>query len=1554
MTATEPEFVGAGRRAVVDGLLRTYDLVRDTGWPQWVVLEAPSGWGKTRIAREFYARLAAERQADPAYWPPGILESLTEGADTLSARRKRVFPHVTHNPGSLPDFMWWGIACATRDGLPTVALAEDLDQLRAHADYLEDAWRRNAPRAPRIAQSLTSFGAVAADEIVMEGVGTAAEALLGAAVPGLGLVRWLGERTVTALRDAGARRERLRGSESITAKADLADDTVAMVSRLALPDLPLVVFVEDLHDADASLSDLLAQLASRPGAVLIVTTSWPGSTAANPHVAEAMRAASDRVLVLDHRGGRPPAPFPAEASLAPLAEDALAAIVRFRFPAVDAGTLERIVTRYTNPLALELFCELPRVRRRVRDGVLTLSAETISESPAEIRGLYRELWNELPEPLREALSLAALGAPSTIGASGASAQWNAPLLLRALESLDWPTLPEVAAALGSDADAYSWVREVSSMLRAFHEPDQLAVAADDDTFLVAEDRAEVRTALAAALVDLAGADALPADDAVHLAEVATVLAAEGFLTDGEALARAALPAIDILAGQPREAHRAIALADGVLRIEAAPSSARLSVLELRAIAKRERGDSAGAVDDAQLLLDTLEQHGPADAVSLTRARRILAASLTDAGQTRRAIELLEDVVAEHAVHAASGAPEEAFLIGPRQELGRAYANAGRTADALAVFRALLESFDSSELTSLPALTIRNDIARTLTEGGRHQEAAVELSLMLDVMMVEPGPDDPNTLSVRTTYAIAVSDGGDPAGALRMFSDIVERGTIERGPDHPATLEARGSLVVLWVLTGRPDTALPLAESLLADAERALGPVHPVTVSARGRLAQVLAAVGRPAEGQVLAERIATDTAATYGPQHPSTLEARNNAILSRHHLGDVLGSLALLDELAEDAVEMLGPLHPLTLTVRHNRAGALREAGRAADAIDDSAALIAEMAEEFGPAHPAVLRSRGELGLAQRDDGRYEDALATHRSLLVDRRRMLGDEHPDTLATWSNATLALDDAGMPAEAVAEWKPLIAAMIRVHGADHPDTFNARSNLAYALSSAGAHDEAVELDRAVLADRVRVLGSRHPDAILSRNHVAVRLTDAGEPQQAVDLLSSVLDDLAAVLGGDHPAHLRVRGNLERALRAAGRYEDANAELVTVIEESDRILGETHEYSLSALRALGDAMRAADDPVQAAQLYEELVRRYVERDGEQAQRTAEAMVPLVIALRDAGDPTAAIGPACSVVAFLTQDRGPRARATLSARDVVAASLLEAGNASDAAEEYAAVLAETVEEYGEDDADIPTCESNLAAALAAAGRPLEVVEIRRRQVDRLLATDGAGAELDDARSVLAGALRDANLPEQAASEDELVLASRRASLGGEHPLTLTSQNNLAVSLSSSSRHEEAITLHREVFVIRERLFGQDAEETRLTRGNLAFALAQAGRDDEAIAAWQDQVSSVSRAYGERSLETFLARDDLANALLAAGRPNEAAEEFRVVLDQTVAELGADHPDAAMSVVHVARAVEATGDAVTALELFTQAEGDCARLLGPEHRYTLECSEALDRLAPA
>ncbi len=214
----------------------------------------------------------------------------------MEVRRKRVAPEFfQHVPNSLPSFCWWGIACGQRNGVPLHALKHDLEQLETHSPYLADRWRELTPLRKRLGTKAGDVGRVAAGEVAMEFVSNGLAAVLDHSVPGLGLVRWLAGETKDAVADRQDRRERFSGSDAVGPdRAPVIDRTVSLLAGLGSGGVPVVLFVEDVHLADEPLCQVLQGLVTGPGAVMVVTTGWPGNAADNQPLSAAVAQAKAR------------------------------------------------------------------------------------------------------------------------------------------------------------------------------------------------------------------------------------------------------------------------------------------------------------------------------------------------------------------------------------------------------------------------------------------------------------------------------------------------------------------------------------------------------------------------------------------------------------------------------------------------------------------------------------------------------------------------------------------------------------------------------------------------------------------------------------------------------------------------------------------------------------------------------------------------------------------------------------------------------------------------------------------------------------------------------------------------------------------------------------------------------------------------------------------------------------------------------------------------------------------------------------------------------------
>jgi tetratricopeptide (TPR) repeat protein len=165
-----------------------------------------------------------------------------------------------------------------------------------------------------------------------------------------------------------------------------------------------------------------------------------------------------------------------------------------------------------------------------------------------------------------------------------------------------------------------------------------------------------------------------------------------------------------------------------------------------------------------------------------------------------------------------------------------------------------------------------------------------------------------------------------------------------------------------------------------------------------------------------------------------------------------------------------------------------------------------------------------------------------------------------------------------------------------------------------------------------------------------------------------------------------------------------------------------------------------------------------------------------------------------------------------------------------------------------------------------------------------------------------------------EAITTDEQILAARERVLGPDHPDTLTSRNNLAVDYREAGRTAEAITLHERTLAARERVLGPDHPDTLQSRNNLAVDYQDAGRTAEAITLDERTLAARERVLGPDHPHTLQSRNNLAIDYQDAGRTAEAITLHERTLAARERVLGPDHPHTLSSRNNLAAAYRAAG----------------------------------------
>jgi tetratricopeptide (TPR) repeat protein len=265
------------------------------------------------------------------------------------------------------------------------------------------------------------------------------------------------------------------------------------------------------------------------------------------------------------------------------------------------------------------------------------------------------------------------------------------------------------------------------------------------------------------------------------------------------------------------------------------------------------------------------------------------------------------------------------------------------------------------------------------------------------------------------------------------------------------------------------------------------------------------------------------------------------------------------------------------------------------------------------------------------------------------------------------------------------------------------------------------------------------------------------------------------------------------------------------------------------------------------------------------------------------------------------------------------------------------------------------------LAAAADSLGEPLQHQPAARDLVRQVMALNDNLAPhiaVDDIaltekllsrRTWALGCLVDLDdSASQAADLGEPLVAELERVLGGSHPDTLTSRNNLAYAYQAAGRVGEAIALYERTLADRELVLGESHPDTLDSRNNLGLAYRVAGRVGEAIALYERTLADRELVLGESHPDTLNSRNNLAEVYRASGRVADAVLLHERTLADRARVLGESHPRTLMSRNNLGLAYRVAGRVDEAIPLLERTLADSVRVLGESHPDTLMARNSL------
>ena len=211
------------------------------------------------------------------------------------------------------------------------------------------------------------------------------------------------------------------------------------------------------------------------------------------------------------------------------------------------------------------------------------------------------------------------------------------------------------------------------------------------------------------------------------------------------------------------------------------------------------------------------------------------------------------------------------------------------------------------------------------------------------------------------------------------------------------------------------------------------------------------------------------------------------------------------------------------------------------------------------------------------------------------------------------------------------------------------------------------------------------------------------------------------------------------------------------------------------------------------------------------------------------------------------------------------------------------------------------------------------------------------------DLQNRIGTALLSLGHPHEAITLFEKVRDTRTAALGSDHPDTLASMSNLAVSLQRAGKLASALPLYQEVHTRRKAVLGEDHLDTISSLGHLASGHRNLGRPDLAFSMFEKCIEVRKSKLGVDHADTLNSMTSLAEAYLAVGLIGPATRDYEEVLRLQKLTLGAADLKTLVTVNNLALAYQAAGKLELALPMLEENYKRRRAKLGIDHPGTLQ-----------
>ncbi|EUC26875.1 hypothetical protein COCCADRAFT_31470 [Bipolaris zeicola 26-R-13] len=188
----------------------------------------------------------------------------------------------------------------------------------------------------------------------------------------------------------------------------------------------------------------------------------------------------------------------------------------------------------------------------------------------------------------------------------------------------------------------------------------------------------------------------------------------------------------------------------------------------------------------------------------------------------------------------------------------------------------------------------------------------------------------------------------------------------------------------------------------------------------------------------------------------------------------------------------------------------------------------------------------------------------------------------------------------------------------------------------------------------------------------------------------------------------------------------------------------------------------------------------------------------------------------------------------------------------------------------------------------------------------------------------------------------EEYVLQARCRLLGEEHPDTILTIGNVAITLREQGQLEKAVHMQKKVLEKIMQIVGEDHPNTILATGNLANMLRDQGQLEEAAKMEREVLEKRRRMLGEDHPDTISAMVNLAITLGDQVQLDDVAKMEEEVLEKRRRILGEDDPHTILAMSNLAITLVRQGQLDEAAKIEKEVLEKRRRIFGEEHLSTI------------